>query len=270
MLKLDCISDIAKGKWKNPLDKLKSYKLPSTGNEDIDKLGQAVVNSVNSKIDGAVGKVAGNLLGKYNELVGQYKGIIESDNIPEAATNYIAKTYLDSLTPVLDYSGSTNKKVYTIPKEYIPCYLINLVTNTKIEFDITPDSIEDSNRASFDTQSVRGRSSPYQGYSESGPRTISYSITLHHDLCKDGLLSTINKLKALTYPEYGGVLNLPLCLVRIGDMVHCKAIVSDVGVTWQKPIRNGIYLVAEISLSFTEVVDTPYGAKEIETKGGYI
>lgn len=261
-MKLSGISDIAKGKWKNPLDKLKDLKLPSTGNKDLDKLGEKVIGSVNSKIDNQVGKVlskANNILGQYNEILGE--------NNP---SGNIAKTYRDSVTPRLDYSGSTNKNVYSTVKEYIPCYIINLVTGTRIEFDITPDSIEDSNNASFDSQSIRGRSSPYQGYSESGPRTISYSVTLHHDLCKDGLLNTVNKLKALTYPEYGGILQLPLCLVRLGDMIHCKAIVGDVGVSWQKPIRDGIYLVADISISFTEVVDTPYGAGEIESSGGYI
>lgn len=261
-MKLSGISDIAKGKWKNPLDKLKDYKLPSTGNKDLDKLGESVIGSVNAKIDSKVGKV----LSKANNLLGQYNDILGEKN----ANQIIAKTYRDSVTPRLDYSGTTNKNVYSVPKEYIPCYIINLVTGTRIEFDITPDSIDDSNSASFDAQSIRGRSSPYQGYSESGPRTVSYSVTLHHDLCKDGLLNTVNKLKALTYPEYGGILQLPQCLVRIGDMIHCKAIVGDVGVSWQKPIRDGIYLVADISLSFTEVVDTPYGANEIEARGGYI
>ena len=53
-------------------------------------------------------------------------------------------------------------------------------------------------------------------------------------------------------------------------MIHCRAIVGDVSVSWNKPMRDGLYLVVEVNLSFTEVVDRPYGASEIELKGGYI
>ena len=264
MIKLGGISDIAKGKWTNPLDKLREKKLPSTGNKSLDEYGQSIVNSVNSKIDKNLGKV----LSTVNNAMSEYEKILGGVN--DSSSGIISKTYRDSSTPRLDYSGNSNKGTYQITKEYIPCYIINLVTGTTIEFDITPDSIEDSNSASFDAQGIRGRSSPYQGYSESGPRTVSYSVTLHHDLCKDGLLNTINKLKALTYPEYGGVLQLPQCLIRVGDMIHCRAIVGDVSVSWNKPMRDGLYLVAEVNLSFTEVVDRPYGASEIESKGGYI
>lgn len=167
-------------------------------------------------------------------------------------------------------SGSSNKKVYKITKDYIPCYVINSVTGGTIEFDVEPDEITDTTSAQFDPQDIRGRSSPFQGYNGSGPRTVSFELTLHQDLCKDGLLNTINHLKSLAYPGYGGVLTAPKCIVRLGEMVHMKAIINDVGVVWQKPYRDKCYLLATVSLNFTEVVDTPFSASDIWKKGGFL
>ena len=172
--------------------------------------------------------------------------------------------------PTIFSNSSNNKKAYAAAKDTIPCYIINLVTNSKIEFECTPESVSDNNSAQFDSQEIRGRSSPYQGYSGSGPRSLSYNIVLHEDLCKEGLINTINKLKALTYPEYGGVLLTPKCLIRLGNMIHCQATVSDVSITYQKPHRDNIYVYAEVDLSFSEVVDKPYSASEIEVKGGFL
>lgn len=181
-----------------------------------------------------------------------------------------ASSYLTSVSPTLDLSSGNNKRVYRPTKEYIPCYVINLVTGQTIEFDCEPEEINDMNSAQFDSQEIRGRSSPYQGYNTSGPRTISLELMLHDDLCKEGLLNTVNHLKSLTYPGYEGVLVPPSCLVRIGDMIHAKAITNDVGVVWQKPYRNGIYLLATVSLNFTETPDTPFSSSEIWEKGGYL
>ena len=177
--------------------------------------------------------------------------------------------YATSTTPKLSSDGS-NKKVYKAVKDYIPCYVINLLTGGKIEFDCEPDEITDTNSNQFDPQDIRGRSSPYQGYNNSGPRSISFNVILHDDLCKEGVLNTVNHLRSLTYPNYGGVLIPPKCLVRIGDMIHCKAVINDVSVVWQKPYRNGVYLVADVTINATEVVDTPFSANEIWSKGGYI
>ena len=188
-----------------------------------------------------------------------------------AGTNADA-TYDSSASPSQDQavSSSTNKKVYSPPKDYIPCYIINSILNTTIEFECEPEEFSDSSSAQFDAQDVRGRSSPYQGYNSSGPREISFSLTLHDDLCKMGLLGTVNALKSLTYPGYDGVLKSPQCFIRIGDMVSCNAIVTSVSVSWQKPFRDGVYVTASVDISATEVVDTAYSSADIWTKGGFV
>lgn len=205
-------------------------------------------------------KVADDQVTARSGSSGSVSSVSRVSNVP---------TYARSTTPQLSSSGS-NKRVYALNKEYIPCYIINLLTGGKIEFECEPEEISDSNSNQFDPQEIRGRSSPIQGYNNSGPRAINFSVVLHDDLCRQGILSTVNHLRSLTYPSYGGVLTPPKCLVRIGDMIHCNAIVNDIGVTWQKPYRSGVYVTAEVSINLTEVVDTPYSASDIWSKGGFL
>lgn len=178
--------------------------------------------------------------------------------------------YSNSTTPALDNSTGTNKRVYSPTKDYIPCYIINSLIGKTIEFECEPEEISDRSSAQFDAQEVRGRSSPYQGYNASGPREIGYTVTLHDDLCKNGILNTVNQLRSLTYPNYGGILQAPRCVIRVGDMIHCNAVMTDVSVSWQKPFRDGVYVTATVDLSAIEVVDTPHSASDIWLKGGYL
>ena len=197
------------------------------------------------------------------------KDEVNKDEKTKTTTTKTTTTTKDTSANKTGSSG-TNKKVYRITKDYIPCYIINTLTGNTIEFDVEPDEITESNTASFDPQDIRGRSSPYQGYNSSGPRNISFELVLHQDLCKDGILNTVNHLKSLVYPGYGGVLRAPECMIRLGNMIHCKAIVTDVGVTWQKPYRDNVYLAASVSLSFNEITDNPQSSADIWSKGGFI
>lgn len=180
----------------------------------------------------------------------------------------ITKTYATSIDP--SATNSRNPKVYKLPREYIPFYVVNLLNNEVIHLDLLPEEITEGNSASFETQNIRGRSSPYQGYSGSGPRTVGCNFTLHDDLCEYGLLNTVNKFKSLVYPDYNGILEAPNCMIRFGDMFHMKAILTNIDVSWKTPYRNGIYLVANIGLNFVEVVDIPFSYDEIRSHGGYL
>lgn len=179
-------------------------------------------------------------------------------------------TYGNSTTPSLSSSNGTNKRVYSPSKDYIPCYIINSLIGGTIEFECEPEEFTDSTSAQFDAQDVRGRSSPYQGYSSSGPREINFNVMLHDDLCKNGILSTVNRLRSLVYPNYSGILLAPASKIRIGDMIHCNAVITDVSVTWQKPFRNGVYVTASVDVSAIEVVENAHSATDIWSKGGYI
>lgn len=151
-------------------------------------------------------------------------------------------------------------------KETIECYIINLITDSRIEFELTPEEVSDSVSAQYDETVPRGRSNPILGYNSSGPRTVSYTIPLHDDYCKEGILATVNKLQALAYPIYHtGSIQAPTALIRLGKMVNTTGVCTEVGVTWKKPYRDGVYLNADVSLTFTETLSTPKGAVDIES-----
>lgn len=154
-------------------------------------------------------------------------------------------------------------------RDEIVCYIINLVTNSRIEFTLIPDEVSDSVSSQFEETTPMGRSGPIYGYSATGPHSVSFSIQLHDDYCKGGILNTVNKLKALTYPVYNsGNINPPKCLIRIGNIINMTAKCSEVSVTWQKPYRNGQYIMAEVSLSFDEVTSRSMSAYDVEK--GYV
>lgn len=163
----------------------------------------------------------------------------------------------------------SNAKYISGIRDTTPFYLINLITGTRLSLDITPDEITDSVGAEFEEQPIRGRSSPLKGYSSSGPRQVSFTITTADDYCKDGLVPTVNMLKAMVYPVYSGIVVSPEIYLRIGYLIAMKAVLNSVDVTWKKPIRNGFYTVADISFDFSEVVDIPRSAEEIEQGGDF-
>ena len=169
---------------------------------------------------------------------------------------------------------NSNEKVEY--SELIPCYVINILTGKRIQFKLIPDDLSESLSASFEPQSIRGRSAPFLSYENTGSRTVSFSVTLHEEYCDGGILDTVNKLKALVYPTYvGSIVAAPKCYVRFGNMIGMKAIIESVGVSWEKPIlrdANGksFFAKAEVSLDFTELIDyTVPNAFDIEKSGGF-
>lgn len=166
-------------------------------------------------------------------------------------------------------SNTTNPHFYDkIEKDTIPCYIINLLSYCRIDFVLEPDNISDNTSANFDTQDVRGRSTPYLGYDYSGPHDISFSITLQDDYCKEGILNTANHLKALCYPSYeGGILTPPRANIHIGDMINGTYIIKSVSVNWQKPYRNNVYMMADVSISATACPDDAPDYQDIWNNG---
>ena len=146
----------------------------------------------------------------------------------------------------------------------IPCYIINLNTSTKIEFNLTPEEISESNSTSIDEQVPKGRSSPIIGYTSTGPNELSFTISLCDDYLDESIDVVVRKLKALIFPLYNTMIYTPKALVRIGSFINFTGVPTSVDVTWKKPYRNGLYIYADVSLAFTEVTDKALDSKDIE------
>lgn len=154
--------------------------------------------------------------------------------------------------------------------DMILCHIVNLRTNSIIDFSLeSPATISEDVSANFTSIQTKGRSHPWLSYDSSNGRSIQITLELYDDYCKDGLMETINKLKALTYPVVeGDRIKSPECRIFLGNTARMNnAVISSVSVTWQKPYRDGLYLGASVNLSVLEVVDKSLDQKAIEAGG---
>ena len=143
------------------------------------------------------------------------------------------------------------------------CYIINLVTGTRIHFHL-PESVSDSISANFDPIDIRGRTNALQGFNTTGPRTLSFDFDLHRDFCEYGVVTTAAQLKALCYPGYTGYIDAPKAYIHLGNAIRGLFIVNDVSVTYNVPYMDDMYMTAQVSMSITEAGDTVYSAAQIE------
>lgn len=139
----------------------------------------------------------------------------------------------------------------------------------KIVFWFEPENFSDSLSANYNSESIIGRAGDILGYNNTSNRQISFSVQLHDDYPKGQLLSTVRKLQALEFPEYGqDITYAPYCFLKIGTMVNSYFICTGVNVTWHKPMRvidgNQYYVLADVSLSFKQIVEIPPSASDIQ------
>lgn len=158
--------------------------------------------------------------------------------------------------------------LYTPERPEIVAYMENLTNGTHVDLPVLPEEISDDYSANFENLPVMGRSSPYVGYSGGGPRTVSFSLTLHADYCNGDLLGTIRKLKSMAYPEYEDYVDPPEILFRLGDFILIRGYCDSVSVNWQSPYgkdQNGntIYYLADVSISLGEAVKIAFSASDI-------
>lgn len=136
----------------------------------------------------------------------------------------------------------------------------------EIIIDLIPQEITYTYTPNFQEQSTLGRLSPLYSYINGSDKKIAFSVKLHEDLGSiresyetlDGLVS---KLKSLSYPsKTGGALED--VSFHLGEITG-KGIVNT-SVSWEKPFRDGRYLVANISFDITVTKEyTPVSSTEI-------
>lgn len=199
---------------------------------------------------------------------GKYNNDIKSTNDKIAETDSKKSNLMDRGTgfdlPNVTLVNQSHKLAHLDRDESVECYIKNLITGTTVKFRALPDELSESIESSFEEQPIRGRSEAYQGYSNTGPYSVSFDVTLYDDYCENGIQNTINNLKALAYPDYSGTIISPLCYVRFGNMISMKAIVSSVSISRSKPYRDGVYLSATVGFEFTECENKSKSVRDIE------
>ena len=175
---------------------------------------------------------------------------------------------------------------YIMPDNYI--YISHLGDDGKyFQLPCYPDSIQDNMSSNFVDEYALSRSAPIFTYSNSGPRSIQITLSLHRDMMDDINIGASNispedgddyvdtlikALQSIAVPKYNVVnkaVEVPTVAVRFGEEIFIKGIVNgQIGVTYSKPIlSNNKYAVVDVSFQVTEA--DPYDATSIATSGSF-
>lgn len=150
-----------------------------------------------------------------------------------------------------------------------------------------PDQIKDSMPVSFSQTPALARSAPVFSYSNSGPRTVAVSVTLHRNMfdqinligsnitpyLDEDYVDTIKrKLQAIAVPKYDAsdkAVQPAHVACRFGNEVFIKGVVvGDISVSYDKPIlENARY--AMVNIGFTIYETSPYDAVTVGEQGSF-
>lgn len=156
-----------------------------------------------------------------------------------------------------------------------------------------PESITDALGSTFASTTILARTAPIVSYSYSGPRTLSFNLTLHRDMVDqvnktnltfldgapvvsigdDYIDVLVRYLQASALPSYGDakdkMVNPPQVAVRFGSQIFIKGIInSEISVTYSGPItRDGKYQLLDLTFSIQEV--DPQDAETIAKWGSF-
>lgn len=137
---------------------------------------------------------------------------------------------------------------------YLPCY---------------PDSISESQSATWTTINPLGRSSPLSTYVGTEFREFTLNIRLHREMVKSSeegeayIDEILTEMRRAVYPYYTAKgLVPPITTFQFGKF-KCKGYVRSISYNWQKPIINGHYQLCDVSLGFVDVPNKVYSAKDL-------
>ena len=137
----------------------------------------------------------------------------------------------------------------------------------------------------FGSTTILGRTAPIYTYSNSGPRSVSFSFRLHREMMNDIDITgnnldispdtdvvdeLVNHIQAAALPKYTAdlkAINPPIIAIRLGNNLYVKGIViGNVSVKYSGPILNdNKYAIIDISFTVDEI--NPYDADAIKTIG---
>lgn len=183
-------------------------------------------------------------------------------------------------------NGLSDFKLSPIEDNYI--YISHLDTDYQFwRIPTTPSELTDSLQSNFSSTNALGRSAPVYTYSNSGPRTLSVSISLHRDLMNDINMSwsnaklgfgedyvdnLIKALQSIALPKYNlnnKAVEPPLVAVRFDNDIFIKGIVNGgITVTYKGPILENNKR-AQVDISFTVSEVDPFDASTVFTNGSF-
>lgn len=137
------------------------------------------------------------------------------------------------------------------------------IPELSIKIPVVPQSLSYSYSPNIVSQNVLGRMSPIHVYAGGSGEKYSFTVTLHEDLIKKStidksIMEFVDDIKSLSYPnisKLGLVQDYPRVLFQLGDI--SAWVLVETNVTWNKPFRDGKYILAEIAFNLTVVETLP-------------
>lgn len=150
-----------------------------------------------------------------------------------------------------------------------------------------PDTISDKMDSKFSQTNALSRTAPVFAYSNSGPRTVTFQITLHRDMMYDVNVDASNveldldedyvdvlvrKLQEIALPVYSAsnkMITPPMIAVKLGNEIFIKGVViGGVSVDFTKPVLED-ERYANVTLSFIIYEIDPYDAQSAGQLGSF-
>ena len=172
-------------------------------------------------------------------------------------------------------------------------YIYLYHTDEFLPIPVFPDQITDQMQSTFSQQNALSRTAPVFSYSNSGPRQIQVSLSLHRDMLvgmdtvvtsnveievgDDYIDTLIKKLQAVALPKYKGEnkeIVPPMVAVRFGDEIFIRGVVNGgVSVEYHAPIIQSLdgsgAKYAQVNITFTVFEVDPYDADSVSQLGSF-
>jgi len=146
-------------------------------------------------------------------------------------------------------------------------YLYNINTAEWVIIPVIPDSLSASYSANFQSVTTHGLIRPVRYYTGGSEKSVSFTIKVHEDLqyeysntksdeyanTKSNLYALIDVIKRLSEPNtdhVNQVLLPPKVYFQLGNQFAGTGHI-DTSVSFSVPFRNGRYIMADISFTFT-------------------
>lgn len=162
-------------------------------------------------------------------------------------------------------------------------FIYNLNTDEYVKFMVVPDTLAENYKPTFHTESnIYGRSTPLYFYTGGGDKTLSFSFTLHEDLLpryesrdqdtKTDIYKFLEQIQELAEAQIKNVgtdtqtLREPQVYLEIGNQFAGKGFVEILW-NYKTPYRNEKYIVVDMTIKFTYVLDYETPTTELYAGG---
>ena len=171
------------------------------------------------------------------------------------------------------YKASNPFEWFNLPWGKISLY--SSIDGRSVDFPVYPEEYSDGYQANYDTMpNMLYQYEPWQVYKDSGPRTNTFTFTMHRDMWsgdhRDGLANQLVRFcEANCFPRYqGSAVITPTVTLYINGNNLITGVMTSCKTDWSGPLGlDGHWLELKLTLEITEVSPEPLNYDTVMHKG---